>query len=520
MNLDILSEQYSAVAELVGSHAALYAERAELLSENIDLKAQLAWFKRQIFGERSEKRLALGDPRQLSLGETLSDVVPPPTETVKSYERRVRPSKDETEGDETLLRFDESVPVETIEVLPDEVKELPPEAYEIISEKISHRLAQRPGAYVVLKYVRKVAKLKSDSTLVSASIPCEVLERSFADVSLLAGIFIDKCLYHLPLFRQHQRLAASGITVSRVTLTNYFHRAAQLLKPIYLAQLSSILQSVVLMMDETPVKAGKSATPGKLQKGFYWPLYGDENEVAFPFAASRSEKVAREILGEFCGTLVTDGYKVYSKIAEAEEKIRHAQCWAHARRHFVRAEDSEPERVRRALELIGALYKIEDEAKALAAEQKLAKRQERASPIVDQFFSWLEYELSTQILLPSSPFTKAAVYALERERALRVFLQDGAVPLDTNPLERALRPIPMGRKNWLFCWTEVGAEYVGIIQSLLVTCKLHGIDPFTYLVDVLQRISSHPVREVHLLTPRLWKENFAAAPMGSHMRRG
>lgn len=142
-------------------------------------------------------------------------------------------------------------------------------------------------------------------------------------------------------------------------------------------------------------------------------------------------------------------------------------------------------------------------------------RKERSKPIVDRFFDWLRKELDTRILLPSNKFTAAANYSLQRERALRVFIEDPDVPLDTNKVERALRPIPLGRKNWMFCWTEVGAEYVGQIQSLLITCKLQGVDPYTYLVDVLQRINTHPASEIHLLIPRLWKQHFAADPIRS-----
>jgi len=131
------------------------------------------------------------------------------------------------------------------------------------------------------------------------------------------------------------------------------------------------------------------------------------------------------------------------------------------------------------------------------------------------FFAWLKEELTLHALLPSNPFTKAAHYALERKAGLEVFLTDPDVPLDTNHLDRALRPIPMGRKNWLFCWTELGAERVGQIQSLISTCVLHGVDPYTYLVDVLQRIDTHPFAQVEQLTPRLWKPHFADAPLRS-----
>jgi hypothetical protein len=227
------------------------------------------------------------------------------------------------------------------------------------------------------------------------------------------------------------------------------------------------------------------------------------------------------VLGEYCGTLVTDGYNVYEKIVGAQDTIRHAQCWVHTRRQFVKAEQLEPEFAVRALELISDLYVVEAKTANLKPAEKLLVRIEQAGPVVDGFFNWLRAELAGRLLLPSNLFTQAASYALDRERELRVFLADPAVPLDTNQLERALRPIPMGRKNWLFCWTEVGAEYVGHIQSLLITCKLHGVDPYTYLVDVLQRIDSLPAKDVHLLTPRLWKENFATQPLRSDIdRRG
>lgn len=508
----ITKEQYLSVIQ---ERDSLRQLNASLEQSKAELEQQLEWFKRQYFGRKSEKQLFHSDPRQLCFGESVEEVPPSPTETVKAYERRITPARPDDGESEPLLRFDDSVPVQIIEILPDEVEDLPETAYEVISEKITHRLAQRPGAYVVLKYVRKVVKLNEQ--LITAPVPETVLERSFAAVSLLAGILIDKFLYHLPLYRQHQRLKAAGIEISRATLTNYVHRAADLLAAIYYAQLSSILQSKVLLMDETPVKARRAAERGTLKQGWYWPLYGDQDEVAFPFGASRAQREAKEILGNFCETLVTDGYSVYERIAAADDSIRHAQCWVHTRRQFVKAEQAEPDLVKKALELIAKLYHQEEQAAKLAKHEKLKHRAAHSMPLVDEFFSWLRTELGTRVLLPSNPFTKAAAYALERERALRVFLDDAAVPLDTNALERALRPIPMGRKNWLFCWTEVGAEVVGHVQSLLVTCKLQGVDPYTYLVDVLQRVGTHPAIDVHLLTPRLWKENFAAKPMRSEL---
>jgi hypothetical protein len=229
----------------------------------------------------------------------------------------------------------------------------------------------------------------------------------------------------------------------------------------------------------------------------------------------------REALGERVPAgrvLLSDGYQVYAQYA-AGVGIALAQCWAHTRRGFERAKDIEPEAVAEALERIGALYRVEAEIRdqGLAGAAKRAYRQTHAQPVVVTFFAWAEAQLERAALLPSNPLTKALHYALERREALSLYLDDPDVPIDTNHLERALRPIPMGRKSWLFCWSEVGAEAVATLQSLIVTCRVHDIDPYDYLVDVLQRIDRHPAREVHLLTPRRWKQHFADNPLRSDL---
>jgi len=505
---------------------ALLQQNEELVHQAADLQRQVEWFKRQLFGRKSERRLREPDAQQLPLAGLLpvpgapADAPPPPTETVKAYHRRTRFASLDAAPDEGGLRFAPSVPVEVIPVPNPDLRGLTEADYEVIGEKVSYRLAQRPGAYVLLKYVRTVVKRKETETLCCPPAPPAVFEKSLADVSLLAGLLIDKFRYHLPLYRQHQRLAHAGITLSRATLTQWVHRSAALLEPIYYALLSSILQSQVLTMDETPIKAGHKRK-GKLETGYFWPLYGEQEEVAFPFAASRAGAVVREALGSFCGVLLTDGYIVYERFAQRVNGLVHAQCWSHTRRQFLDAEGAEPALVTQALNHIGALYEHEAllRQRGLEAEAKLACRAEYAKPLVDKFFAWLEQTLSTQPLLPSNPFTQAARYALEREQALRVFLEYPTVPLDTNHLEREIRAIALGRRNWLFCWTEVGARYVGIVQSLIASCRLQAVDPYVYFVDVLQRIDTHPAFEVHLLTPRLWKQHFAANPMRSDLDR-
>jgi transposase len=484
-----------------------------------EVEAQLRWFKQQLFGAKSERRLPPPDASQLSLGEGLAEKVErEETGTpVRAHVRRPRPRKDEDE--DPGLRFDDTVPVQRIVVTDPALEGLREGIdYTVVSEKKSYRLAQQPASYTVLEIVRPVVKLAETGALSAPAAPPAVLPGSYADVSLLAGMLVDKFRYHLPLYRQHQRLAAAGVTVSRAALTSWVHRTGELLEPLYEAQLASILQGQVIAMDETPIRAGrKKGKPGKMKTGYFWPVYGDRDEVAFPFAPTRAHAHVEAILGDFRGTLVSDGYEAYDRYQEKRDQVVHALCWAHTRRGFLKAEDVEPVRAEEALERIRKLYEIEREvaARKLEGSAKLALRAKHSKPLVAEFFAWLRQELAEHALLPTNPFTKAAHYALERQAGLEVFLTDPDVPLDTNHLERALRPIPMGRKSWLFCWTELGAERVGQIQSLLSTCLLHGVDPYTYLVDVLQRIDTHPFSAVEQLTPRLWKQHFAAAPLRS-----
>ena len=515
----------SSAQTAVASAQTISLPRAEydaLQAQVQALQTQLDWFKRQLFGVKSEKRLEI-DPAQQAdllamLGEDLPAPAKPEIENI-TYERRK--SRADSTVTDTGLRFDDSVPVETLVLSSPELAYVPKDEQVLITEKITYRLAQRPGSYVVLRTIRPVIKHKGTGELITPAAPINVLDKSIADVSFLAGMLVDKFLYHLPLYRQHQRLRQCGIEIARPTLTNLSSRAINLLEPIFDAQFEHLLQSRVLAMDETPIKAGRKAK-GRMCQGYLWPLYGEADEIVFTYTPSRAAGHVRDVLGEsFSGTLVSDGYEAYARYARHNPLVTHAECWAHTRRYFERAKEADPTAADQALELIGALYRIEAHIrdKQLTGETKLKYRTEHSEPAVRAFWQWCDEQCQRHDLLPSHPLTKALKYAMARTDSLKVFLSDPDVPIDTNHLERALRPIPMGRKNWLFCWAELGAKQVGIIQSLLVTCKLHGINPHTYLVDVLQRISQHPASRVIELTPRVWKEKFADKPLCSALDR-
>lgn len=496
------------IAELLQGHD-------HLVQKVQDMESQLKWFKEQLFGQKTERRPFVPEEQGL-LFDKLGYPTQRPDEAELehiSYTRKKGPKLRGASVTESGLRFDSSVNVKEIHLQSPRLEGPDADQYEKIGEKIVYRLAQRPSSYVVLKYIQPVVKQLSTGDITSVTAVSGVFEKSIADVSFLVGMLIDKFLYHQPLYRQHQKLKLNGITLARSTLTQLTHRTAELLRPIYDAQWESALLSKVLAMDETPVKAGHKKK-GKLQQAYYWPVLGDKDEICFAFAASRGKKVTEKLLSGFKGTLLTDGYNVYERYAK-RYNIEHAQCWVHARRYFVKAEKYEPELVQEALEMIAKLYKTEKAiaGKNISGEDIARYRQKDCKPLVDTFFDWCKRQCENPQRLPSDKLSKALNYVMNREKSLRVFLKNPDVVLDTNALERGLRVIPMGKKNWMFCWTEIGAEYVGIIQSLVVTCRMHDINPSIYLVDVLQRMDSHPASAVHELTPRLWKEKFAANPM-------
>lgn len=490
----------------------------QLRDENQHLKHRIAWFEKQLFGSKSEKRIIDHPQQQSLLAEPTHTLPEPPTISVPAYERGVaKKNRPDDCVSDTGLRFGPDVPVQVVRLEPPELSGPDADQFHIVNIEISHKLAQPTVGYSVIRYEKVVVQRKDDKALMTPAMPAQVLDNSIADVSLLAGLLVDKFLYHLPLYRQHQRMAQMGITVARASLTNWVKRTIELLRPIVEAQCHHVLLSKVLAMDETPIKAGLKQ-PGKMKQGYMWPIYGEDDEVIFTYSDSRGRQhIENTLKHQFQGVLVTDGYAAYARYAEKTQGIIHAQCWVHSRRHLFEAREHDPAACDHGLELIGQLYQVETHIRnqGLTGDKKHQYRLEHSKPIVDTFFQWCWQQLNRHELTPRNRFRKALNYVVARETELRVFLEDPDIPLDTNHLERAIRPIPMGRKNWMFCWTELGAEHTGLIQSLISTCKLHGINPVDYLIDVLQRISLHPASRIEELTPRLWKTLFASDPMRS-----
>ena len=496
-------------------------EVASVLEERDSLRSRLRWCERQLFGRKSKKLTELDTSVMGDLFAILDLPQPPKPDTsetevidVPAHKRKRR--KLPNGPDESGLRFSDDVPVKVVMVKNAEY-EANPELFEVIGEKVTHRLAQTQKTYGVIKYVRMVYKHKEDQTIVNTPAPENVLDRCVADVSFLAGMLVEKFDYHIPLCRQHRRLEQNGVLLSRSTLMNLSGRSIDLLAPIADAVLLSILSGSVVAMDETPIKFSRGKK-GSMKKGFFWPVFGEENEIYFHFDPSRATSVIYNVLGDYKGQLLSDGYNAYEKYANASQQCTRSQCWSHARRAFEKALGMEKESTQHALQMIAALFKLETliTEQSLSQDEKKQFRQTHSKPLVDKFFAWVNEQRQRTDLVKSNPLAKALLYVVNREQAMRGFLDNPNVPIDTNHLERQIRYIAMGRRAWLFCWTEMGAQHVGIIQTLICSCRLQGVDPFTYLVDVLQRVSTHPASKVHELTPRYWKVLFGDSPLRSN----
>ena len=332
----------------------------------------------------------------------------------------------------------------------------------------------------------------------------------------VAHVLVSKYADHLPLYRQVQIYSRQGIDLDRSTLAAWVGRAAFELRPVFDALITDLKRSTKLFMDETRAPV---LDPGKrkTKTGYFWALARDDRPwggaappgVAFTYAPGRSGQYADDILQGFSGILQVDGYAGYNRLIQPARNgpnIQLAYCWAHARRklHEVAQAGTAPI-AEDGLRQIAALYRIEKDIRGLSPEARVAARQDRSAPIIAAFESWL---LTNRARVSSkAPLGEALKYIAKYWDGLCLFLKDGRLEIDSNPVERTIRPIALNRKNALFAGHDVGAQNWGVIASLIETCKLNAVDPHAYLADTLSAIvSGHKQSRIDELMP--W--NYAA----------
>jgi len=480
---------------LVEERAARQVDQAEIQS----LKLQLAYLKRQQYGRSSEQlsekiaqlELTLED---LESAATTGAVPADEPGTREKSARRPLPAQ---------------LPRESVVHQPLPEGSSCPSCggtMKTLGEDVSEMLEYIPSRFKVIRHVRpKLACARCDK-IVQAAAPSRPIARGLAGPGFLAHVLVSKYADHLPLYRQSQIFARSGIDLDRSTLADWVGGAHELLAPLVDSLAEHVLAGTHLHADDTPYPVLAPGT-GKTKIGRIWTYVRDERSwasdvppaVFFRYTPDRKGIHPRTHLSSFTGALHADGYAGFERLFETG-RIHEIACWAHARRKFFDLfEATQSPIAKEALDRIGALYGIESEIRGKPPDERRAVRQARAGPLLDDLRAWLIG--TTRQLSKKSDAAGAIRYTLSRWDALCRYRDDGRAELDNNAAERALRTIALGRKNHLFAGADTGGERAAGIYSLIGTAKLNGIDPEAYLRCVLERIAEHPINRIEDLLP-------------------
>ena len=374
-----------------------------------------------------------------------------------------------------------------------------------IGEDISEKLDYTPGVFTVERHVRGKWVCSKCQTLTQAPVPAQVIDKGIPTAGLLAQVLVAKYADHLPLYRQEGIFARAGLALARSTLGAWVGMCGVQLQPLVDALKDEILSHAVLHADETPVAMLKPGN-GKTHRAYLWAYapgaFEDLKAVVYDFCESRAGAHARCFLGDWQGALVCDDYVAYKQLFT--QGIEEAGCMAHARRYFFELHANHQSQIAaQALHYIAQLYEIEREVKSLGAAERHRIRQARSKPLADALHQWMVLQRSQ--ILDGSATAKAFDYSLRRWGALMRFLDDGQLPIDNNWVENQIRPVAVGRSNWLFAGSLRAGQRAAAIMSLIQSAKLNGHDPYAYLKDVLTKLPTHKNSQIAQLLPHRWQ---------------
>jgi transposase len=486
--------------------AILLENKVSSLADEIErLKEQLALLKAKRFGKSSEKldkqidelelRIEDKEVEQAKRGEAKTSDV-----TVKGKKRTGR-----VKLPEHLERIDNIIPAPIV------CDKCGGKEFRKISDDISEVLEYIPSSFKVIRNIRPRCACKNCSNIVQAYAPSNAIDKGKAGAGMLAHILVQKYCNHLPFYRQSQMYMREGVEIARSTLTSWAGQCARLLELLVQELRKEVFSSTHIHGDDTPVKVLAPNT-GKTKIGRMWVYLRDGRAyrdkappaIIYFYSPDRKGERPREHLLYFKGVLHADAYAGYDIIYE-EQEIDEAGCWSHTRRKFyeVALISDNAAIANLSLEEIGKLYEIEEKIKGMESEERARYRQDESKEIVEGLFSmWKE---SYSKLPPKGRTAKAIAYALNNEEALKRFLGDGKIAIDNNPSERALRPIALGRKNWLFAGSDGGGETAANIYTLIETAKANELNPEKYLHYVLANIQDYNSQKLADLLP--WNVN-------------
>ena len=461
------------------------------------LKHQVNLFQKALFGQKKETHKSLGDTQQEKLPFEKVDLdLHQDVELSQITYHRKKANKKRTDYSKLELPQDMERVVTIIE------PEDKTEDMVKIGEDVTEVLAITQQKFFVKKIIRpKYAKQNKEGVTI-APLPSRVIPGGKVDESLLVMLLLDKYVDHLPLYRQIKKYERLGMKLSDATVGDWTAKTINLLSFLYDRLVYHIQKCSYLQADETTMRVLDKLKKGATHLGYYWVYHSIEQKmVLFNYHPGRDQSAPKDFLQDFSGVLQTDGYAAYDAVIKKNTNITLAGCMAHARRYFFDAQDNKKEMCTWMLDKIQQLYAIEAMARDgnYSYEKRLRLREEKSVPVLNEMKQWLDSNLSET---PKSPIAKAINYMKVRWNKLILFASDGRLEIDNNLVENAIRPVALGRKNYLFAGSHQAAQRGAIIYSLIATCKLNAIDPYTWLTDVLQKLPDTKSSDLDSLLPK------------------
>lgn len=464
------------------------------------LETHLINLKRGVFFGSKSERLSEISSTQIPL-LPVTEVLAPVTEVpapVKAHTRAARVKRDLSKLPH--FRVDHRIEIPQCRCCGEEMSK--------IGEDIVRELESHPARLFVNEHIHpRFACSTCKETVEQPALPCTVkpLARCIVGPGLLAQIHVSKYVDHLPLHRQEQMFARQGFEIPRRNMSDWIALACEgYLQRLWEAHRQEMFQESYLQGDETTLKVQDGVTKGECHRGYLWgTLAPEKNLILFEYAESRAGDVAKDIYCDFKGTLQADAYAGYNPVILPDKVVRIA-CLAHVRRKFIECEKIFSKEASAVVQIIGELYRLEKRWKALDPPERLKQREEFSKPLLFKLETYLR-ALREQTL-PRAPLMEAINYTLNQWQSIEGIFSDGRYELDNNAIERQMRPIAVGRKNYLFAGSHEAAQRAAIIYSLLGTAKLHKVNPFEWLKHVFQVMRDYPVNRVHELLPHNWKK--------------